>query len=67
MKEFVSFVIPTPLAINFIICFNFFNKRKQCLPTINSSRNAKASTSRFIMCETNETKLFKLSFFKDRP
>jgi len=43
---------------------NFFNnKRKQFLPTINSSRNTSAFTFRFIMCETNETKLFKLCRF----
>jgi len=63
MKEFVIFVIPTPLAIYFIIFFqcNFFNnERKQFLPTIKSSRNTNTFTFRFIICET---KLFKLCRF----
>ena len=43
---------------------NFFNnERKQFLPTINSSRNSNAFTLHFIMCETNETKLFKICRF----
>ena len=42
---------------------NFFNERKQFLPTINSSRKTSAFNFGFIMCETNETKLFKLCCF----
>ena len=43
---------------------NFFNnERKHFLPTINRSRNTSAFAFRLIMCETNETKLFKLCRF----
>jgi len=52
---YVIYVIPTPLAMNFIICFSVTFST-----TINSSRNTSAFTFRFIMWETNETKLFKL-------
>ena len=46
-----------------LLCNLFNNERKHFLPTINSSRNTSAFTFRCIMCETNETKLFKLCCF----